>query len=432
MASIKFYLTRPNSQAETSIFFLLNYGAYEIVSGKKKYLPFKYYTNETILPIYWDAKQGKAASKDDKSKNQKRYPEYPEFNARLTDIESIALKTIRRLEDTGAKIANEVLKREFDILWKDWKDQTEDVTNHMEFMSYVEHFIKTSNRREGTKKSYTRSFRDYREYEAKRKTRITFDRVDIDFYNDFVKFLKSKQYAPNTIGCRIKNLKTFLSNAKEAGLPVLDDFKKKAFAKPREETDAVYLNENELMKMYSLNLENNPKLDRVRDLFLIGAYTGLRFSDLSQLNKNDIQTNTIAVRTIKTGTQVVIPIHPVVRAILGKYEGILPKAMSNQKFNDYIKDTARLAGIDCPVKVEYTKGDMKVKKSEPKYNLVTSHTARRSFATNAFLSDIPAISIMEITGHKTESAFMRYIKISQEDNARKLISHKFFTGMAAV
>ncbi len=422
MASVKFYLKRPGANEETAIFFLLNYGAYEIVSEKKKYLPLKYYTDESIHPDFWNSKTGKV-------KESKKFPEYPEFNARLQDIESKALNVLRNLQNDGITPTNEILKVEFDKIWKDAKDLTDTTPEYMEFMKYVEHFIKTSNRRESTKKSYSRSFRDYQEYEASRKMRLTFDKIDIDFYNDFVKFLKSKKYAPNTIGTRIKNLKTFLSNAKEAGLPVKDDFQKKAFAKLKEETDAIYLNESELMAIYRLNLNNTPRLDRARDLFLIGAYTGLRFSDLSQFNKDNITGGTLAVKTIKTGTPVVIPIHPVVNAILNKYEYNLPKIPSNQKFNDYIKEVAELAEIKEQVKVERTKGDMTVKTSVPKYELTTSHTARRSFATNAFLADIPAISIMEITGHKTESAFMKYIKISPEDNARKLMQHKFFTKM---
>lgn len=422
MASVKFYLKRPEATEETAIFFLLNYGAYEIISGKKKYLPLKYYTDESIDPIFWNPKTGRV-------KETKKYPEYPEFNARLQDIESKALNVLRNLQNDGIVPTNDILKTEFDKLWKDEKDLTNTDPEYMEFMQYVEHFIETSNNRESTKKSYRRSFRDYQEYEASRKMRLTFDKIDIDFYNDFVKFLKSKKYASNTIGTRIKNLKTFLSNAKEAGLPVKDDFKKKAFAKLKEETDAIYLNESELMAMYRINLDKSPRLDRARNLFLIGAYTGLRFSDLSQLNKDNITASTITFKTIKTGIPVVIPIHPVVNAILSKYEYNLPKIPSNQKFNDYIKEVAQLAEITEPVKVERTRGDLTVKTSVPKYELTTSHTARRSFATNAFLADIPAISIMEITGHKTESAFMKYIKISSADNARKLMQHKFFTKM---
>ena len=422
MASVKFYLARATSKEKTSIFFRLYYGAYEIVNGKKKYLPLKYYTSESIDPIFWNTDTGRA-------KETKKFPQYPEFNARLKDIEDTAFNILRRLQNDGTEPTNDILKKEFDIIWKDAKDMTDATPEYMEFMQYVDHFINTSNRREGTKKSYRRSYRDYLEYEDSRKLKLTFDKIDIDFYNDFIKFLKGKQYAPNTIGTRIKNLKTFLSSAKEVGLSVNDDFKKKAFAKPREETDAIYLNETELMTMYSLDLSKALRLDRARDFFLIGAYTGLRFSDLSHLNKDNITDETITVKTIKTGTPVVIPLHNIVRSILSKYENILPKVPSNQKFNDYIKEIAKLAKIKDPVKVEQTRGDLTVKTSVPKHQLATSHTARRSFATNAFLADMPAISIMKITGHKTESAFMKYIKISSEDNARKLMQHKFFTKM---
>ena len=420
MASIKFYLKRSNAKEETAIFFLLNYGVYEIQSGKKKYLPIKYYTNESIHPEFWDAKRGCV-------KETKKFPQFPEFNTRLNEIENIALNVLRRIQNDGIEPTNEILKNEFDKIWRLGKNFTEDAAAGMELMQYVSHFITTSNHRESTKKSYRIVERDLKEYQTRKKTKLKFASIDIDFYNAFVKFLKSKNYAPNTIGTRIKILKTFLSNAKEAGRPVVDDFKKRAFAKPKEETESVYLSETELKDMYRIDLGKSPKLDRTRDLFLIGAYTGLRFSDLSQLSQDNIQSQTISIRTIKTDTTVVIPLHPIVSEILKKYEYRLPRIPSNQKFNEYLKDVARLAGIEEPVRIEKTKGEFKIKKPVPKYNLVSAHTARRSFATNAYLSDVPTVSIMRILGHKTESAFMRYIKISQEDNARKLQSHRFFS-----
>jgi len=422
MASVKFYLNKPDSK-ETSIFFRFSYGAYKIVNDKKQYLSLRYFTSETINPDFWNFSTGTV-------KETKKFPEYPEFNVRLKNIESTALNVLRRLQNNGIEPTNNILKREFDKIWRTEKNKTEEPASEMELMQYISHFIKTSNAKESTKKSYRVLERDLTEYQTQKKLKLRFATIDIDFYNLLVKFLKEKGYAPNTIGTRIKILKTFLSNAKEVGLPVNGDFQKKTFAKPKEETESIYLSETELMYMYRLNLSKKPKLDRVRDLFLIGCYTGLRFSDLSQLSNDNIQGDTISIRTIKTGSPVVIPLHPVIQSILSKYEYRLPKVPSNQKFNDYLKDVAKLSGIDEPIKIEQTKGDFKIKKSEPKYTLVSSHTARRSFATNAYLSDVPAISIMKITGHKTESAFMRYIKISQEDNARKMKLHKFFSPIA--
>ena len=94
--------------------------------------------------------------------------------------------------------------------------------------------------------------------------------------------------------------------------------------------------------------------------------------------------------------------------------------------NDYLKEIGKLAEINEPVQISITRGGKTAKEMFKKYELITTHTARRSFATNAYLMDIPSISIMKITGHKTEKSFMKYIRISQEENANKLINHPFF------
>ena len=91
-----------------------------------------------------------------------------------------------------------------------------------------------------------------------------------------------------------------------------------------------------------------------------------------------------------------------------------------------LKHIGRLAKIKENVESSITKGGKLVKNTDFKYNLITTHTARRSFATNAYLADIPAIAIMKITGHQTEKSFLRYIRISQEENANKLLNHEFF------
>jgi integrase len=177
-----------------------------------------------------------------------------------------------------------------------------------------------------------------------------------------------------------------------------------------------------------MNLKTQPRLDRVRDLFIIGCYTGLRFSDLKQLKDENLTDNRtrIRIRTEKTGELVIIPLHPFVKAILRKHNGIPPEALTNQKMNDYLKEIGEWAGIDETVVLHFTKGGQRVTETYKKYQLITTHTARRSFATNAYLQDVPTISIMKITGHRTEKSFMKYIKISQEDNANKLINHPFF------
>lgn len=420
MASVKFYLYDAKAET-TNIYFRLSYGAFEIVNGKKKYLPLQYYINESVEPKYWNTKQGRA-------KGDRRFPQYPEFNSRLDDIENTVLSILRKLQNDDATLSDELLRLEFDKVFRD-TDQTETIeTKKLELMEFISKFIEESNRAESTKKSYRRVETDLQEYQRKKKVVLTFDKIDVDFHNSLIAFYKGrgKGYAPNTIGTRIKVLKTFMNEAYERNLHTNTDFKKRMFSKPSEETKAIYLNTKELTMLYKLDLSKNKSLDNVRDWFLIGAYTGFRFSDLKRLTNENLQGETIEMRTQKTDKSVTIPLHPIIKEIMKKYNNELPKFISEQKFNEYIKDVAKLAKINESILVEETKGALKTKRQEPKYNLVSAHTARRSFATNAFLAGVPPIQIMKMTGHKTEVAFLKYIKVDEKENAKILQMHPFF------
>lgn len=419
MATIKFYI-KDSKAKKTNIYFFLNYGAFKIVEGKKKYLPLKYYINDSINPIFWNKKAGRA-------KQDNRFKQFPEFNARLQDIEDKALSVLRKMQNDGEDVTNETLKLQLDKVLKPYKDQTE--SNKMQLLEFLDYYIETSGMRPNTMKSYKQTARNLREYEEEKNIKITYERIDIDFHANFIQYLKTKGYSINSIGDRVKVLKTILRASYDRGLHQNIDYQKKAFARPKEETTAVYLNDDELAKIYSLNLENDKKLNNVRDWFIIGAYTGLRFSDLSALTSNNIKKDAIEIKTSKTGVTVDIPLHSYVKQILEKHSFNLPKMISNQKFNEYVKNIAEKAEINDPVLMEEIKGNMKVQRSEPKCKLVTAHTARRSFATNAFLAGVPTIQIMKLTGHKTEKVFMKYIKITGKENARKLQLHPFFNKM---
>jgi len=145
---------------------------------------------------------------------------------------------------------------------------------------------------------------------------------------------------------------------------------------------------------------------KARDMFLIGAFTGLRFSDFSRLKNQDI-TDLIEIKTQKTGAKVAIPVHWVVKEIIESSYDF--SGMSNQKLNEYIKEVARLAGIDEQVTVNRNIGGQDVEETFPKYDLVSSHTVKRSFAANAYKAGVPTIAIMKITEHKRESNFLKYI-----------------------
>lgn len=214
------------------------------------------------------------------------------------------------------------------------------------------------------------------------------------------------------------------------------------FIAPKDTADAVYLTTDELEKIYNFPITpesvQNPDnlisgdwmdkkiaaLKRARGLFLIGCYTGLRVSDFSRLSEAHVGKY-ITIKTQKTGTPVIIPIHPVVRDIIsGGFD--LTDTISDQKLNGQIKELCRLAGITEEVMVNKNVGGRNIEIVTPKYKLVSSHTARRSFATNAYKAGVPTIAIMKITGHTKESTFLKYIKVSAQENAEMLSNHPFF------
>ena len=215
--------------------------------------------------------------------------------------------------------------------------------------------------------------------------------------------------------------------AYDKGLTSNNDFKKKAFGVQKEEVDTVYLKAPEIEQMYNTDLSGSPRLEKIRDVFIIMCCTGVRYSDYLLLKKENIlPSGLIRITTKKTKTPVEIPMHDWVREIMKKYNGEFPPAPSNQKFNDYMSEIVIKSGLERDVVITETRGTMTRNKTTKLSSLVTAHTARRSCATNMFLAGVPTLSIMKITGHKSEKVFLKYIRITQEENALKLRDHSFY------
>jgi len=409
MAKAKFILKEPSSKNNTLVYLIYNY----------QYSRFKYSTGESINPKFWNPTSQRA-------KETKQFKEYPEFNTRLDKIESAIKNVFRRLLNDGIQPTNILLKKEIENELSDHRLKPKKKS----FLAFVENYIEESklNKREGTIKVYNTTFKYLKEYSSKYKT-IDFENITLEFYNHYTAFLAQEhKLSANTVGKHIKTIKSFMNEATERGINENLEFRKKKFKTIREEADTVYLSIKELQQFEKLNLSATPKLDKVRDLFLIGCYTGLRFSDFTQIQPENINSDNtmLFIRTLKTSERVAIPLHKTVRKILKKYKNKLPVAYTNQVMNSYLKDVASLAKIKELVETTITRGGKVEKSVLPKFKLISTHTARRSFATNLYIADIPAISIMKITGHKTERSFMQYIRITQEQNADKLLTHAFF------
>jgi site-specific recombinase XerD len=189
----------------------------------------------------------------------------------------------------------------------------------------------------------------------------------------------------------------------------------------REETDSIYLTEAEILEILAVRDFKDAVEEHVRDVFVIGCFTAMRFSDYSTLDVNSIRNNRLEFVQQKTGAKVTIPIHPTVRQILEKYNYSLPEVPPNNEFNRIIKLVGeRLPSLHVPFikQITYKRERKQVKMM--KYEFLQTHTARRSFCSNEYLRGTDPMVIMAISGHKSHKSFMRYIKVSGEQFADKL------------
>ena len=245
----------------------------------------------------------------------------------------------------------------------------------------------------------------------------TFDDINYAFCEDFIEWMSNKDLCANTRGSHVKFVKAAMNEAFKNKLHQNEDFR--SFRKEMEQVDAVYLTNEEVTKVAELPLCGSYGI--ARDVFIVGCHTGMRFSDYSRLSMDDISDGVIHFITQKCKTPVDIPAHPRVLEILKKHGGVMPK-ISGQRFNAYIKDVCKEAGINEIVTVRKSGKELRC----AKWELVSSHTARRTGLTNMYKAGIPIYRCMMISGHKTEHVFLTYLRITQEENAQYLKDNSFF------
>lgn len=288
-----------------------------------------------------------------------------------------------------------------------------------------------------TLQDYQNSSNKLKAFEEYSKRKFKLDEVDLLFHRNLIDYLRTTELlGENTIGGIISNLKAFLRDAERLGYKVNPAYKTKDFYSPSNKAKDIYLNEDEIQKIKNHEFEFDSYLDNARDWLIIGVWTGLRVSDLLLLTKKDIVNDFIYNVNFKTNFPVAIPIHRDVKHILSKRNGDFPRQISDQNFNDYIKDVTQKVGLtelvngSKIIEIQDDNGNPKLDKDGkkihrkkngtfPKYELVTTHICRRSFATNLY-GTIDTLTIMMIIGHSTEKQFLEYIKITPKQHAEKL------------
>lgn len=411
---------KPKNEKPQMIYFRFRIG---------RQLDFNASIGYTVLKKHWDFKTGLP------KRMPSSIPEYRLIMARIEGLTSHFSNFIYKNETERKIPSYDEVKTHFDsYLTKPLKKQAQ-----ITLFEFIDSFIENAkvNPNPITKKlvakctitSYNRVKQILQAFNNE-VYKINFDNIDYEFYTDFNKWAESKNYSRNYIGKIIKTLKTFLNEATEQGINTNTAFQSKKFTVIKEESDNIYLSIKELNQLWKLDLSNNKPLETARNLFLIGAFTGLRISDFNQLDNSNFKTvnniEILQVKTQKTGKNVAIPLHPIVKTIVEQTPEILNKSISNPDLNRLIKIVGKQAQINTLESTTITKGGKEISIQQPKYELITSHTARRSFCTNAYLMGLPAIDIMAISGHKSEKVFLNYIKASPEQKALKIAEHDFF------
>lgn len=431
-------------------YYLLLKGNYYQVMLRSKYNGnrLEYFTGVRTLPEFWDETEENDNGLIPKGKDvallgkmelagiTRDLQTVRITKARLSGIKAMA---IQMLADPKNAPAPDKIKEQLNEKYNTSRVKAEE--KKISLYDLIDRFIsgeikaKGEDRSERTRNGYVYFKKHLQDFEAAKHYPVNFDTITLDFFYKYIDYLKKdiplqqdpkkKGLKRNTIAKDINLLKAVLNVAvyMPGNMVTVMDYKNPEFVFSEEETDNVYLTEKEVIKLYNHDFSDNKRLEQIRDLFVFGCFTGLRFSDYSNVQPENIREIDgelfIAMNTQKTGEHVVIPCNPIILKIFDRYQrnnNRLPRAVSNQKFNAYVKEACEKAMLT-------ETGRLSTELKKPLHECVSSHTARRSFATNLYLQGYPTIEIMKITGHKTEKAFLKYIKVTKLDAAKRLSEH---------
>lgn len=352
------------------------------------------------------------------------------YNEKINDIKNHIIISFNNDFTKGKQIDSSWLKSIIKEIHNRPKGDNDFTTYFTPFISvYIEESKSRLNLRTGKKisastiKKYSTTLNTITEYEELKKYKFRLTEIDLKFHNDFTKYLKiDKKYGSTYISKIISDIKTMVRDAKGKGYDIHPEIESSKFTFRKDIPLDTYLNNKEINIIFKHNLEDNDRLDNARDLFIIGLRTGLRISDLKRINDFLFKENKIVIAsTEKTGASAEIPIHPQIKKILKKRNNKLPRIISDQKFNLYVKDLCEDAGFTQKIlgNLKNPETNRKERGYFEKYKLISSHTCRRSFATNLY-GKIDNKTIMAITTHKSHSQFLSYVKTTHSEHVEKL------------
>lgn len=255
-------------------------------------------------------------------------------------------------------------------------------------------------------------------FETWSKRKYTVLDISPTFRDNLVNYCNISGYKTNQTGKIIQQLKAVMNNfvfkafdydfnLNENQLIKIQMMLKR-MDKPQEAVTSVVLTESELDKLYNFEFKKSYQ-NRARDLFLVACYTGLRYSDFSRLGREHIKKGFLQITNKKTGKFVEIPIRSELHSIMIKYDYKIP-VISSQKLGDYAKEICEIAGIDELIEIRETRGGQTTITTKPKYEMISTHTGRRTALTQMINNGMSVADCMNISGHLTMSSFQKYIR----------------------
>lgn len=424
----KFYLKNPKSRNETPIYARFNFEGRAV----------KFYFGKKIHPALWEFETKRPTKNKKKIEafkhvNYSMHVKLANLNIYLNNLEGYVAEYLFKSEISKSEVSSNGLKQ---FLNEKLELKKSEVTLESKFVAIFynqiikkmeEEIILTPHQKKYSRnsiKAYRVSLARLVDFEKNIK-RVTFSDVDLTFYNEYINYLQKRGYAQNSIGNDIKNLKVIMERALSFGLHTNINFRDKNFKKICVQSYKIFLKKEEIKRIEKLDLSDTD-LSLARDYFLLAYFTGQRISDVIQFSKDNFYLDEfLRFYTCKTGEEMQIPLHKRVLEIFEIHGGYMPKMQPN-KINMALKKLGKLAGLEEVVSYQEERGGKTVQIKKRKFEMITTHTARRSTITNLHLDGVDNSSIMALSGHKTEATLNRYIRSSVSDRANKLKKLDFF------
>ena len=401
MATTKLFLKEPKAANITRIICVLTDG---------RGVQIKVQSDYSVNPKHWGKNQRVLSANSNAV----------EINKQLGKFKNAVLNIYQKAKLEGLKVNAEYIREQL-------KPTKEAVSGNVEFWNVWEYFLqyKRGSYKEKSFEKFQALKNHLKQFEAEVKLPLQLKTVTAETLNKLQDYFFNKAAHNNKIGLNTQTtakymelFKSFLNWA--VNHQYTDNSSFRNFTPIHQpDTLKVILTAEDKEKIKKANFGVKGYLNNVRELLILSTLTGLRYSDYSRikgehLKKDEDGSPVLHIRQEKTDEYVDIPLTLEANAIINRLLSGEIHPISNQKMNEYVKELCKIAEVDEPFEIHKYKGKLKTSQTLPKYELVTTHTGRRTFATDLLLKGVPAQTVMKFTGHRDYKSFAKYVNIPKK------------------